>query len=378
MHVLVVTCAHRGDDARIVHRQARVLLEAGHRVSLVAPDPGSEATASDPPGLVRVAVPRAVGRRRLGAWRAVRRALARSGAAADLILIHDPELVPVVGVARRRWRRPVLVWDVHEDFVASVPTRSWIPRPLRPAVTGVVRGLQWLARRRFRLLLAEDAYAETFGDAPVVPNSTWIPDDVAEAGAPWRVIYVGRLSRGRGLDTLIAVGRRLREERSDVQVVLIGAADADVGDVLAAAHAEGEVRWLGPLPNPAAMAQVSGALAGLSLLHDEANYRHSRPTKCVEYLAHGVPVITTPLPLARRLVEVSGGGVVTSGFDHSAVVSEVVDTVTAWRNDPGERSARGRRGHAHVLQHHSWQHDGARFVELLEGYGSREPRCDNT
>jgi glycosyltransferase involved in cell wall biosynthesis len=378
MHVLVVTCAHRGDDARIVHRQARVLLEAGHRVTLVAPDPGSDARASDPAGLVRMAVPRAVGRRRWPAWKAVRLAVAQAGAAADLILIHDPELVPVVGFGRRRWRRPVLVWDVHEDFLASVSARSWIPRPLRPVAGGAVRGLQWLARRRFRLLLAEDAYTQTLGDAPVVPNSTWVPDVVAEPSEPWRAVYVGRLSRGRGLDTMIAAGRRLREQQSDVTVVLVGAADADVHDLLTSAHAQGDVTWLGPLPNPAAMAHLSGALAGLSLLHDEANYHHSRPTQCVEYLAHGVPVITTPLPLARQLVEVSGGGVVTSGFDGPEVVSEVVTTVTAWLDDLPQRSRLGHRGHAHVVQHHSWQHDGARFVGLLEGHASSDPRCDST
>ena len=46
---------------------------------------------------------------------------------------------------------------------------------------------------------------------------------------------------------------------------------------------------------------VDGALAGLSLLQDEANFRHSLPTKVVEYMARGVPVVTTPLPRAAEL-----------------------------------------------------------------------------
>ena len=51
------------------------------------------------------------------------------------------------------------------------------------------------------------------------------------------------------------------------------------------------------------MATIDGALAGLSLLRDLPNYRGSMPTKVVEYLAHGVPAITTPLPLAREIVQ---------------------------------------------------------------------------
>jgi glycosyltransferase involved in cell wall biosynthesis len=128
--------------------------------------------------------------------------------------------------------------------------------------------------------------------------------------------------------------------------------------------------WLGPRPNPEAMNHVQGALAGLSLLHDEANYRHSRPTKCVEYLAHGVPVITTPLPLAEALVNESQGGAVTSSFTPREVVDQVVHTVLAWQADAGLRAELGAQGHAHVVQHHSWQADGARFVQLLERYWS--------
>ncbi|MFD0395345.1 glycosyltransferase [Streptomyces nogalater] len=70
------------------------------------------------------------------------------------------------------------------------------------------------------------------------------------------------------------------------------------------------MRWYGFLPNDRALARLSGALAGLSLLHDQPNYRHSRPTKVVEYMAHGVPVVTTPTPLAAELVERHGCGLV--------------------------------------------------------------------
>jgi len=34
------------------------------------------------------------------------------------------------------------------------------------------------------------------------------------------------------------------------------------------------------------------------------------PTKVAEYMAHGVPVVTTPLPLAVELVSAADGGFV--------------------------------------------------------------------
>jgi glycosyltransferase involved in cell wall biosynthesis len=381
VHVVVVTVAHRGDDARIVHREARSLLEAGHRVTLVAPLPPS--FDADPPHLVRVEVPRAVGRRRSHAWREARRAvraLCRVGDV-DLLLLHDPELVPLF--LRRRTPVPV-VWDVHEDYVASVPDRRYIPGPLRPAVRRTVAWLEARAIARCHLILAETSYAERLGDHPVVLNATWVPEEPAAfhvSDDPPRVVYVGRIARARGALELLEVGRRLRGR---VLLQLVGDPDADVRAEVQAAHDRGDVQWLGYLPNPEAVEVIRGALAGLSLLHDLPNYRGSRPTKVIEYLAHAVPVITTPLPLAAELVDASSGGTVIATdvvsdtlqvgahqVVHSPTDRTVDGTVAAIERllaDPELRSRQGVAGHRYVREHHSWQAEGERFVRLLESW----------
>ena len=67
------------------------------------------------------------------------------------------------------------------------------------------------------------------------------------------------------------------------------------------------MEWFDFMPNAQALAMLPGALAGLALLHDQPNYAHSLPTKLVEYLAHGVPVVTTPNRTAVELVQRSTG-----------------------------------------------------------------------
>ena len=80
---------------------------------------------------------------------------------------------------------------------------------------------------------------------------------------------------------------------------------------------------------------LDGALAGLSLLEDRPNYRHSMPTKVIEYMAHGLPVITTPLPLAADLVERSGCGIVVPFDDAEATAA------APHRAGPRPRATRG-------------------------------------
>ena len=94
MRVVVCTIVHHPADARIYHRQIRALLDAGHEVTYIAPvgpqDFHPERAGSS---LQLRPVPRAAGRRRTGAILAARSALARHASGADLLLIHDPELL---------------------------------------------------------------------------------------------------------------------------------------------------------------------------------------------------------------------------------------------------------------------------------------------
>jgi glycosyltransferase involved in cell wall biosynthesis len=110
------------------------------------------------------------------------------------------------------------------------------------------------------------------------------------------------------------------------------------------------------------MAEIPGALAGLSLLADIENYRGSRPTKLIEYLAHRVPVISTPLPVAAALVTNSGGGAL---VDWDQIVDHTVAQITAWVHDPHAARALGAAGYRYVREHHSWQAEEQRFVDLI-------------
>jgi glycosyltransferase involved in cell wall biosynthesis len=218
-------------------------------------------------------------------------------------------------------------------------------------------------------LLAEDAYGERLGDHPVVLNATWVPESAAPVDDEQaRVVYAGRVSVARGAAEMVEIGRRLA---SRARVEVIGDADAEVRDMMDSAHRQGLVHWHGYLPNPVALERVRGALAGLSLLHDEPNYRHSRPTKLVEYLAQGVPVISTPLPLAVELVERSHGGALVS---FAGAVDETVAAVERWLADPAARQSAAHAGHRYVREHHSWQAEGARFVAQLETWAAVRPR----
>ncbi|WP_309500702.1 glycosyltransferase [Streptomyces shenzhenensis] len=295
---------------------------------------------------------------------AARTLIAERGHEADVILLHDPELLLALPGTLRRWRRsgtgPVVVWDVHEDTAAALAMKRWVPAPLRPPLRLGVRAAERLAERHLRLLLAEDAYQERFRRThPVVPNFTTAPAQAPEPPDSERVVYVGHLSRARGALDLIETARHLGP---GLRVEVAGAADPDVRDALTAADRDGVLRWHGFLPNDRALALLPGALAGLSLLHDQPNYRHSRPTKVVEYMAHGVPVVTTPTPLAADMVEQHGCGLVVPYRDPRAAAA----AIRRLSGDAILRHTAAQRGREAALTHFNWREKAAEFTGWLE------------
>ena len=88
MRVCVCTVGRHPEDARILHRQIRALLDGGHHVTYLAPFRAHHVVPW--PELTPVDLPRLSDR--LRALRHARRALAEHAPHADLVLLHDHEL----------------------------------------------------------------------------------------------------------------------------------------------------------------------------------------------------------------------------------------------------------------------------------------------
>lgn len=361
MRILVVTVVHHPDDARIRRRQVGALIAAGHTVTMAAP---WSAVGADPVDVRAVDLPRAVGRARARALGSAVSLLRRQGGAYDLILIHDPELLLAVWLARPA--APV-VWDVHEDAAAALVDRPWMPGALRRVAALLIHCFESWAERRLRLILAEDGYQDRFRRRhPVIRNLPPVAAQQPRAAVRPQVVYVGRVSLLRGAGDMIALGRRLAAAGIDLH--LVGPVDGDVESMVRSAAADGVVTWHGFVPNEKALELVDGSLAGLSLLHDISNYRVSAPTKVYEYLSRGVPVVTSPLPIPRGIVEAHDVGLVADLDDLDAMAA----FITHLRDAPDVRLQMGARAYAVALREFNWSREADRFVAVLEQAAGRQ------
>jgi glycosyltransferase involved in cell wall biosynthesis len=362
MRICMLSSLHSADDVRIVEKEARCLLAAGHHVTVVARPPapaepgGIDFKLLDLPDVPRWKRPWVMGRAAL--------ALARSSRP-DVVQFHDPELIFAALSLRKDGRR--VIYDVHEDVPADIRSKRWIPGRLRPFVALLAGALERLTARRFdAIVAATPTIAERFqrygARVVLIRNSVKLSEfmqDAIETPRRRQAAYVGRISFDRGLVEMVEACRGL-----GLPLVMAGSIGAEEKTWLA--HHEEGVEWRGRLDRKAIARLLSQSTVGFCFLHAEANYLRALPTKIFEYMAAGLPVITSDLPVAKEIVEQARCGLVVANNDPEALKQ----ALSQLAGDSAEVSAMGSRGRAAAGRLYNWEHDAAALVEL---YGRLSP-----
>ena len=378
MRIGILTSVHTPLDTRVYFKQARSLARAGHEVVLVAREGGS------PTGIEHVPLP--VPRSRLARVGTNLRVLERAlHLRCDVYHLHDPELLPI-GVLVKAVTGAQLVYDVHENVRHQILNKFWIARPLRQMVA---RGydlvervcLRWVDR----VVLAEDSYAAEYraADFVVVRNYPILaaePREQVERTYSGRPIlaYVGMVTELRGgLEMLDAVAI-LKRRFLDVELRVIGPFLPDsfgnrMRERVAALGLEESVRFFGRLPMDAALREVRQCDVGLALLHPDANYLESLPTKMFEYMSMRLPVVVSHFPLWKRIVETAGCGVAVDPCDPEAIAGAVA-SISATSSRLRELGDRGRRA---VVEQYSWAVEERKLLDLYTSLGTPKSRSQS-
>lgn len=289
--LLVLSVVHQADDPRVRVRTVGVLAQRFSVRYATRPPPPTDRSDHTWVGL-RGGRPARHLRAAREAWRADVRMLS----------LHDPELIPL-GLAVRSLRRIPVVFDVHEDVPSQLRTKPWLPVPVRAPLALLATALLWLAERSLALTLAEPGYRRRFRhEHPVLPNYP-LADQLPDPAPPGDdVVYVGDVTEARGASFAIEVVARMATRH---RLRLIGRCAPQLRARLQARAAElgVDLDLPGFVAHTDAMRAVASAVVGLCPLEDQPNYRHSLPTKVLEYLALGVPVVASDLPGTAELAE---------------------------------------------------------------------------
>jgi len=373
-HVAMLVRNAYTNDTR-VEKEARTLVAAGHRVTVVADaGPGlPERERRDGSDVIRVTRrgPRVPGLRFvLHDLRLSRRLHALRP---DVLHAHDSNALAPVALAARRLRAPY-VYDAHE---------LWLGRPRRERSPLYFRLSQLYYGIVERLLVPRAAATITVSppivehlrdryrlrDVSLVPNYPDVAGDIVrrelrdlpggeaiDPDAPV-VLYLGGLMAGRGLEQLVdAIGLM-----PSVQLVLLGGGVLEGALLARAAETGARVHKLAPVAPGDVEAYAASADVGVNaIVGTSLNDRYSLPNKLFQYMAAGLPVVSSDLPHVRDIVEGARCGLLADTKWPEAIAEAIGDILA----DRDEAAAMGARGRAAVAERYNWGTSAAVLREV--------------
>jgi len=357
---MIISSVHTWKDTRIFHKQAVSLAEHYH-VELHAPAEfefrtvdGVEVHGLKPWHQVR---DRSALRRELRLRLTKRRP--------DLLHFHDPELIPL-GLWWRLAHRIPVIYDMHEHVGATILSKRWLNPLQRRFVWCFYKLLEWIAVPLLsRVILAEESYTSF-----IKRNTITVLNYPRETAAPIRAektnhaVYIGDITRERGVMQLLKVALAMREQMPDFRMKIIGTIlerDRPAITEFVKNHQLTEViEFTGRLAYDNAMQVVASARVGLALLLPIENYTQSLPTKVMEYMLHEVPFIASNFDYWMNYLEDSGSGIFVNPLDIKAVINALKQLL----NDPEQAGIMGSSGRTYVLNKLTWSKQKEKLLRL--------------
>jgi glycosyltransferase involved in cell wall biosynthesis len=90
-----------------------------------------------------------------------------------------------------------------------------------------------------------------------------------------------------------------------------------------------------------------------------------KPIKMYEYMAAGIPVISSDFPLWRQIVDGAGCGLCVDPLDPRKVSEAIRFLLT----HPKEAEAMGQRGRNAILERYNWDREKGKLLSLYETLG---------
>ena len=361
--VLCVAPNHRPWGNRVI-REAEILVDSGYSVtSIMRTDHRTEYR-----GIDIIPALRAVNRtqRILNQPALFLQALRYK---ADIYHLHNPDMIVVALMLKLFGKR--VIYDTHEDYSRRLMVREWVPGVLRKPLGMVATLAEWLLSRvADATLVTQENQVHRFAPrACLLRNAPYLTAELltsardiaaklsSESGV-FRLIYVGGISRQRGLftmlDALVTVNKQ-----ANVRLWLAGPEFDEVLTDARKHHGWDHVDFLGTITHEEVFAYISKSDMGLAVLSDVGDHSSARPSKLFEYMAMGKPFVASDFRLWREFIEPRQAGwwiKPDDGVELSRVLADIIQT-------PDEIELRGKSGKAFISEF-NWQTESQVLLDL--------------
>lgn len=359
-----LSSAHRGLDVRIFLKECVSLAAAGYETHLVIAANEKEVSEAESMGIkihsLKISEYR-FSRFIIQAWRTYKIAKKIN---AEIYHFHDSELIPFCILLSISGKK--VIYDVHEDLPIDILTKDWINPYIRKFVSLAMRGIEFFGAKFFFSVVAATPFiAKRFSKITkhVVainnyPKLSEFDEQYFLGDKLPEVCYIGGISRIRGIQELVLA---MSKTQSGAKLNLCGSFnEPDVEYYCKALPGWKSISELGFVDRIRIREVLHRSVAGLVTLHPVINYLDALPVKMFEYMAAGIPVISSDFPLWREIIIDNECGICVDPTNPSAI-AEAIDYFV---NNPDVARSMGAKGRSAVLKKYNWHEEEKKLIQM--------------
>jgi glycosyltransferase involved in cell wall biosynthesis len=244
----------------------------------------------------------------------------------NTVYANDTDTLPACYLASRIRRKNIL-FDAHELFpeVPELHDRPFVKKVWQKLEDLIIPKIQ-------KSITVCDSIARFYNNRyginmQVIRNVPYLRTTIEKKALPVAdgkkiILYQGALNTGRGLEWVIEAMPLI----SNAILYIIG--DGDIGYKLKQRTAElglnEKVLFHGKVPADELHLYTASADIGLCLLENKGlSYYYALPNRIFDYMHAGVPVLSSPLPEIKKIVETYNTGVLTSDYSPEALAATI-------------------------------------------------------
>lgn len=367
VQVLIIASVHAFTDPRIYPKQACSLQRLGANVTVVGKlEHGTS-------GEVRVVLVREPSSRLMRfLWQPWRCLWTARWQHADIIHLHNAEMLITLPVARLWWWRSKFIFDVREDYANLLLIRDWLPAWVKPIVCCVTNiGVKGLASFVHAIVGVTSPLTAKFRHKRKITAYNYVSREFFDqAGQIKRepqerefdLVHLGTLNvrRARFLAETIHAFHQLR---SGARSLVIGVS-AEIAEAMRPKIPD-NCTLLGRTPYKEIPQLLGNTKVGLDV-HPwlGPHLEVALPVKVCEYMAAGCAVVSSAMPVLNQILAEAGAdaeaiAIIEGGtpIDYAKAAARFVEAIEGGA-DPGS-TLRER-----ALRHMIWEEEASKIAQL--------------
>ena len=357
--ICVMTTVHRRDDTRILSKEARSLARVYDITLLVADGLPSETVDGVFIRSVVSEKPKSRPERMTKTASTMFREALKENA--DVYHFHDPELLRV-GVKLKR-RGKTVIYDVHESISDTITDRDYLPMPMLRLLSRVAGREERRGAKKMDAIVTVTPFLasryESIGCRTVMVCNFPTLDDFPAPETREREISMccsgARVDYSRGIVEMIECA-----QRTDLPLHIFGVMHDAMYRELEKRDKKHLARVHGFVPPEEVRQQMYASLIGMVVEYATGNAVNAYCVKLFEYMAAGMAVVSSDIPLWRETVEETGCGLCVDPKD----IDAVTNAVRYLAEHPEEARKMGESGRRWAENKYNWAHEEAKLLAL--------------